>query len=181
MLARAGDPRLPPVHRSPAGRYIVGREAAKAHITRGSPTLCSHSPTGPGFGRWRRQTRCRSDLRQGTDLLARRSGGAFHERREELLKTRLFDQRDRLPRQTRSDRLRPRNRVHLQRYARLGSRRPARLAFHRAGKPTQNGICEAFNGRTRDERLNETIFYDLYPARSTLARWTAVYNQKRPH
>ena len=40
----------------------------------------------------------------------------------------------RLARQTRSDRLRPRNRVHLQRYARLGSRQPDRLAFHCAGK-----------------------------------------------
>ena len=44
----------------------------------------------------------------------------------------------------------------------------------------QNGICEAFNGRMRDELLNETIFYDLDHARSTLARWTAAYNQKRP-
>jgi putative transposase len=45
----------------------------------------------------------------------------------------------------------------------------------------QNGICEAFNGRMRDEPLNETIFYDLDHARSALARWTAAYNQKRPH
>jgi putative transposase len=45
----------------------------------------------------------------------------------------------------------------------------------------QNGICEAFNGRMRDELLNETIFYDLDHARSALARWTAAYNQKRPH
>ena len=40
----------------------------------------------------------------------------------------------RLARQTRSDRLRPRNRVHLQRYARLGTRQPDRLAFHCAGE-----------------------------------------------
>jgi putative transposase len=33
----------------------------------------------------------------------------------------------------------------------------------------------------RDELLNETIFYDLDHARSTLARWAAAYNQKRPH
>ena len=45
----------------------------------------------------------------------------------------------------------------------------------------QNGICEAFNGRMRDELLNETIFYDLDHAREALARWTAGYNQKRPH
>ena len=45
----------------------------------------------------------------------------------------------------------------------------------------QNGICEALNGRMRDELLNETIFYDLDHARSALARWTASYNQQRPH
>ena len=49
------------------------------------------------------------------------------------------------------------------------------------GKPTQNGFVESFNGRMRDELLNETIFYDLDHARSALARWTAAYNQQRPH
>ena len=59
----------------------------------------------------------------------------------------------------------------------------SRIAWHfiAPGKPMQNGICEAFNGRMRDELLNETIFYDLDHARSALARWTAAYNQKRPH
>jgi putative transposase len=39
----------------------------------------------------------------------------------------------------------------------------SRIAWHfiAPGKPMQNGICEAFNGRMRDELLNETIFYDL--------------------
>jgi putative transposase len=45
----------------------------------------------------------------------------------------------------------------------------------------QNGICEAFNGRMRDELLNETIFYDLHHARSVIARWVGNYNQSRPH
>ncbi len=45
----------------------------------------------------------------------------------------------------------------------------------------QNGICEAFNGRMRDELLNETILYDLGHAREALARWAASYNQTRPH
>jgi putative transposase len=49
------------------------------------------------------------------------------------------------------------------------------------GKPMQNGICEAFNGRMRDELLNETIFYDLDHARAVIARWVASYNQRRPH
>ena len=52
--------------------------------------------------------------------------------------------------------------------------------FIAPGKPMQNGICEAFNGRMRDELLNE-IFYDLGHARDTLARWSTSYNQKRPH
>jgi putative transposase len=59
----------------------------------------------------------------------------------------------------------------------------SRTAWHfiALGKSMQNRICEAFNGRMRDELLNETIFFDLDHARSTLARWTAAYNQKRPH
>jgi len=58
-----------------------------------------------------------------------------------------------------------------------------RITWHfiAPGKPMQNGICEAFNGRMRDELLNETIFYDLGHARETLARWSTGYNQKRPH
>jgi putative transposase len=58
-----------------------------------------------------------------------------------------------------------------------------RIAWHfiAPGKPMQNGICEAFNGRMRDELLNETIFYDLGHAREVLARWAASYNQTRPH
>jgi transposase InsO family protein len=59
----------------------------------------------------------------------------------------------------------------------------SRVAWHfiAPGKPMQNGICEAFNGRMRDELLNETVFYDLDHARAALARWTAAYNQQRPH
>ena len=58
-----------------------------------------------------------------------------------------------------------------------------RVAWHfiAPGKPMQNGICEAFNGRMRNELLNETIFYDLGHARAALARWVAAYNQTRPH
>jgi putative transposase len=53
--------------------------------------------------------------------------------------------------------------------------------FIAPGKPMQNGICEAFNGRMRDELLNETLFRDLDHARSALARWVADYNERRPH
>jgi putative transposase len=53
--------------------------------------------------------------------------------------------------------------------------------FIAPGRPMQNGICEAFNGRMRDELLNETLFRDLDHARSALARWVADYNERRPH
>ena len=50
-----------------------------------------------------------------------------------------------------------------------------RIAWHfiAPGKPMQNGNCEAFNGRMRDELLNEMIFYDHGHAREALARWAA--------
>jgi transposase InsO family protein len=49
------------------------------------------------------------------------------------------------------------------------------------GKPTQNGFVESFNGRMRDELLNETLFFTIGQARSTLARWVDDYNTERPH
>jgi transposase InsO family protein len=45
----------------------------------------------------------------------------------------------------------------------------------------QNGLCEAFNGRMRDELLNETLFFDLEQARGKVANWIADYNHSRPH
>jgi putative transposase len=44
----------------------------------------------------------------------------------------------------------------------------------------QNGVCESFNGRMRDELLNESLFVDLAHARVALARWVADYNQHQP-
>lgn len=49
------------------------------------------------------------------------------------------------------------------------------------GKPMQNAFIESFNGRLRDEFLNETLFSTLTQARSQLARWRADYNGARPH
>ena len=55
--------------------------------------------------------------------------------------------------------------------------------FIAPGKPMQNGICEAFNGRMRDELLNETLFFDLDldHARGKVANWVTDYNHSRPH
>jgi putative transposase len=49
------------------------------------------------------------------------------------------------------------------------------------GKPTQNAFIESFNGRLRDELLNETLFVSLAHARAALAEWRDDYNQIRPH
>ena len=49
------------------------------------------------------------------------------------------------------------------------------------GKPTQNGFIESFNGKLRDEKLNETLFTTLHQARIELAQWRNDYNTKRPH
>jgi putative transposase len=49
------------------------------------------------------------------------------------------------------------------------------------GKPMQNGFIESFNGRLRDELLNETLFSSLNQVRSQLAIWRDDYNVFRPH
>lgn len=49
------------------------------------------------------------------------------------------------------------------------------------GKPIQNGFIESFNGRLRDELLNESLFSSLAQARFALGCWRADYNGSRPH
>jgi putative transposase len=49
------------------------------------------------------------------------------------------------------------------------------------GKPTQNAFIESFNGRLRDELLNETLFRSLAHARAALSDWKEDYNTVRPH
>ena len=49
------------------------------------------------------------------------------------------------------------------------------------GKPTQNAFAESFNGRLRDELLNETLFTSLAHAREALEAWKHDYNNVRPH
>jgi putative transposase len=49
------------------------------------------------------------------------------------------------------------------------------------GKPMQNGYVESFNGRMRDELLNESLFLGLADARRAISAWVADYNTNRPH
>jgi putative transposase len=49
------------------------------------------------------------------------------------------------------------------------------------GKPQQNAFVESFNGKLRDECLNETLFATLSDAKEELAAWKDDYNHERPH
>ena len=49
------------------------------------------------------------------------------------------------------------------------------------GKPVQNAFVESFNGRLRDECLNQHWFLDLADARRIVEEWRIDYNQVRPH
>lgn len=53
--------------------------------------------------------------------------------------------------------------------------------FIEPGKPFQNGTIESFNGRLRDECLNENLFHCLRNARRVIEQWRWDYNNKRPH
>jgi len=55
------------------------------------------------------------------------------------------------------------------------------LDFIRPGKPTDNGLIEAFNGRLRQECLNESWFLSLEDAREKVETWRQEYNTKTPH
>ena len=54
-------------------------------------------------------------------------------------------------------------------------------AFIDPGKPWQNGTNESFNGKFRDECLNEHWFISLAHARSIIEAWRIEYNTERPH
>jgi putative transposase len=49
------------------------------------------------------------------------------------------------------------------------------------GSPWENGYCESFNGKLRDECLNGEIFYSLKEAQIVIERWRIEYNTRRPH
>lgn len=59
--------------------------------------------------------------------------------------------------------------------------RGVRLHHIAPGKPVQNAFIESFNGRLRDECLNEHDFRTLFEARRVLAEWREEYNTKRLH
>ncbi|WP_139264033.1 integrase core domain-containing protein, partial [Pseudomonas aeruginosa] len=59
--------------------------------------------------------------------------------------------------------------------------RDIKLKLIQPGKPTQNAFIESFNGKFRDECLNEHWFCSLAEARIRIAAWRRDYNEHRPH
>ena len=59
--------------------------------------------------------------------------------------------------------------------------RGVKLQFIRPGKPVDNCYMESFNGRFRDECLNENWFINLDHVREIVEAWRIDYNQTRPH
>ena len=57
----------------------------------------------------------------------------------------------------------------------------AKTAYIEPGSPWENGYCESFNGRMRDELLNGEIFYSLREAQILIEEWRKHYNTMRPH
>ena len=51
------------------------------------------------------------------------------------------------------------------------------LHFTRPGKPMDNAFIESFNGRFRDECLNENCFMSLDDAKQKIEEWRNFYNQ----
>jgi len=60
-------------------------------------------------------------------------------------------------------------------------RHGVQLHFIRPGKPVENAFIESFNGRLRDECLNENLFLSLADAKNKIETWRIDYNTKRPH
>ena len=56
-----------------------------------------------------------------------------------------------------------------------------KTAYIEPGSPWENGYCESFKGRFRDELLNGEIFYSLREAQIIIEEWRRHYNTKRPH
>ena len=61
--------------------------------------------------------------------------------------------------------------------ARLGTK----AIYITPGSPWENGYCESFNGKLRDELLNGEIFYTLREAQVLIEQWRGQYNTIRPH
>ena len=68
--------------------------------------------------------------------------------------------------------------LHMDRWA---YEQDIKHTFIQPGKPSQNGYIESFNGKLRDECLNENWFTHVGDAREKIEAWRVDYNEERPH
>ena len=61
------------------------------------------------------------------------------------------------------------------------ARTGATTLYIEPGSPWENGYCESFNSKLRDEFLNGEIFYSLKEVQALAERWRIYYNTERPH
>lgn len=92
--------------------------------------------------------------------------------------TDFFDSLGSLPRKLRCDNGPEMTSQHFLDWA---HKRGIEIEYIQPGKPIQNAYVESFNGRLRDECLNEEIFLDLADAKKKIEKWRRQYNEKRPH
>lgn len=71
--------------------------------------------------------------------------------------------------------------IYLPRTGPMAFEHGVEMRIIQPGKPTQNGFIESFNGRFRDECLNEHWFSDIVHARKTINVWRQDYNKFCPH
>jgi putative transposase len=64
---------------------------------------------------------------------------------------------------------------------RWADRHGIKLSFIQPGKPQQNGFIESFNGKFREECLNQHLFRDMADAQTKIEAWRIDYNEHRPH
>ena len=57
----------------------------------------------------------------------------------------------------------------------------AKTLYIEPGSPWENGYCESFNSKLRDEFLNGEIFYSIKELRVLVERWRVHFNTLRPH
>ncbi len=63
----------------------------------------------------------------------------------------------------------------------MGQARNIHIQYTRPGKRTDNAFIESFNGKLRDECLNEQLFLNTRHAQEVIEKWRIEYNEDRPH
>lgn len=91
--------------------------------------------------------------------------------------TEFFDQLDKVPAVVRCDN----GPEFWSRAFQAWAHEKVQVDFIQPGKPQQNAFVESFNGKFREQCLNENIFFSLDHAREVINEWRDIYNDFRPH